>query len=54
MKIIKVNTCNNCPYIRWDWKGDYCNKKNDKKIKDIDTIPSWCPLEDYKEVVNNA
>jgi len=48
MKIIKVINCGNCPFIKWDWKSDMCNRKDNKRIKDIGNIPSWCPLEDYK------
>ena len=47
MKIIKVKCCNNCPLLRWNWESDTCVRKDNKKIKDIDTIPKWCPLEDY-------
>ena len=26
-----------------------CYKKDLRNIKDVTTIPGWCPLEDYKE-----
>ena len=28
-----------------------CPRRHLQNIKDINTIPSWCPLEDYKEKV---
>ncbi len=49
MKILKIENCGSCPYLRWSWKTDACVKKDNKKIKDIKIIPKWCPLEDYKD-----
>jgi len=48
MKIIKINACNICPYFRWRWDNDYCILKNYRRIKDIEKIPKWCPLENLE------
>jgi len=58
-KTIKVHDCAECPYRRRrnvpHTSFDYCGKdkyiedyvEHDKlDIKDITTIPDWCPLED--------
>jgi hypothetical protein len=46
MKQILINDCYKCPYRR-----SYTNecKLNEKEqIDDINDIPEWCPLDDYK------
>ena len=43
MKIIKVEKCANCPYV---WGIDFCSIE-DMDVGDSQTIPKWCPLEDY-------
>jgi len=50
MKIIKVETCGDCPYCHWNnlWKEYECLKDNGK-IRSLTAIPSWCPLEDSDE-----
>ncbi len=51
MKIIKVKSCQECPFSRWG-KGDskYCfktEKKWDLPVSD-GWFSEWCPLEDDK------
>ena len=51
MKIIKVENCNKCPLMMWTYQHDRCGRKDYKDIKDLNTFPKWCPLEDYKEKI---
>ena len=57
MKIIKIDNCRECGKFNYtgypskyicclEW---YRIKKEIRDIKDIDTYPDWCPLEDYKD-----
>ena len=55
----RIDKCRDCKCINFsitrvfweDFTGaDECIKRGYKLIPDINTIPSWCPLEDYKEV----
>lgn len=49
MKIAIIRDCIECPHIRWAEDRDpYCCKFNFEDIKDLNVIPEWCPLEDYK------
>ena len=66
MKIIKakIDNCNtfsfqykkvritliHCPFLKYYDYADMCSIEN-KKVDDITKLPSWCPLEDYKEKV---
>jgi len=55
MKIIKVKFCEDCPYIESYGNSImkfWCRKYNYKIIDDRETIPKWCPLEDYKDENN--
>jgi len=61
VKVIKIEDCGNCPYYKmlparknikaimeeWCEYGDFL-----KKLDDSFEIPSWCPLEDYKDENN--
>jgi len=55
MKIIKINACNNCPERIMINCKNYCKKVRIKdrrrRIRFVNEIPKWCPLEDYN--VNN-
>ncbi len=46
---VKIDKCKDCDYPHLP----YCKKINkynlNTEIRNIFTIPSWCPLEDYKE-----
>ena len=63
MKIIKVRKCEDCSslvYVKIT-RGcyHYCsygmdNPPPSREIKNINTIPSWCSLEDYKEADHEA
>ena len=48
MKIIKVESCDNCPLLEV-----YCNHcvATGIAIKDTSIIPDWCPLLDTKDIV---
>ena len=58
MKIIKVENCRICHNLIEVGYPDYYPACAEKfrmqgiifKISDINEIPKWCPLEDYKEV----
>lgn len=57
MKIIKVKSCKECPYIRLEClPGEHiCFKMINYTRLEIDDIrngiiPKWCPLEDYNGV----
>lgn len=56
MKIWKITCCKMCPKIGSNYciaeMRDYCYAKN-KIVENLDTIPKWCPLEDYSENNNN-
>jgi len=57
-KIIKIDTTKNCAWC--PYRDEYFDRKtkSDKNkcrltkriIKDILTIPDWCPLDDYIEI----
>ena len=60
MKVLhlKISKCSECPFERHQYEGmsnlshscfhrDVPFLKNN--IIDIETIPEWCPLQDYKE-----
>ena len=53
MKIIKIKSCKECPNklyaLNFIGKERYICNIFDKIIENIEIIPSWCPLEDYKE-----
>ena len=46
MKVMKIISCINCPYLLG---LSYCNLK-DRSVEDenIELLPEWCPLEDYE------
>ena len=49
MKIWKISCCADCPKIMLDYmiKGkNHCYTEN-KQINNINTLPKWCPLEDF-------
>ena len=62
MKIIKVESCVRCPYrkVLDEYPPEYhshnCYEGGIFKgrIHDINTIPSWCPLEDYQESLHEG
>lgn len=44
--IEKIERCGTCPYYGSGW----CNHSEGWKIvKDYNTIPAWCPLEDWND-----
>lgn len=52
-KYIIINACNGCPNIK-AFRNYYCGCIEEdtgeiKIIENIDNIPKWCPLNDYKE-----
>lgn len=58
MKMIKIENCNNCPLN--DYQGDspdtfmiFCTHRSTYgiKIDDMTTLPIWCALDDFEEVV---
>lgn len=55
MKIIKIEHCDECKYhyytynVKGNRKYYVCTKNRVREIKRYSIIPSWCPLEDYKE-----
>ena len=59
MKIVKncngkkIDKCRNCGYTYHFMFIDWCTVKapdeKSRKINNIQTIPAWCPLEDYKK-----
>ena len=53
--MIKVELCWECPHRIHDdgdgespWEFDHCGKVNNK-IRDVNSIPDWCPLPDAVE-----
>jgi hypothetical protein len=52
MKTIKIKACSKCPhFVEFPadcFEGDCANRavpdKQDSRIVDKDSIPSWCPL----------
>lgn len=48
MKIIKVNNCNECPYLDFRIDEVYCSHrpKCDLPSDNLKKIPGWCPLTD--------
>ena len=63
-KIIKVRSCEECPYRKWRTSFHtsitYCGKdksiedgieESPLDIKDIAIIPKWCLLKDIKDIV---
>jgi hypothetical protein len=50
MKIIKIETCNDCKYCEWSiYNQDVRCSLSRKKLPKKDIIPVWCKLEDYKD-----
>ena len=51
MKIIKVEACRDCPYLyeMGTRIGHMCKEVQYKIIKEQNSIPEWCPLDDDKE-----
>lgn len=49
IKIIKVESCNDCPYKEDDnWaESRHCTHVGYKKIDNL-PFPEWCPLEDAR------
>lgn len=48
-KIIEINSCIECPYVRFNPPNFECSwHKNDRVIKEVGElepkIPYWCPL----------
>ena len=46
MKIIKVETCGDCPYCSYSYNRVLRCSRADRKAVKRNTIPTWCPLED--------
>jgi hypothetical protein len=51
MKIIKVNSCKECPYCRmYAANSYYCrNTANYRILDNRENLPVWCPLEDEEQ-----
>lgn len=47
MKIIKIHSCSECPYLNWFGYHGTC-RETDKTINDENKIPEWCPLKEGK------
>ena len=58
VKVIKVWSCEQCPYIKKDFGYHvWCEITGEKicdEIKEIEDIPKWCPLDDYEVKDDNA
>jgi len=52
----KINKCRNCGntyhFLFVDWCTAKAPDNPSRKIKDMSTIPKWCPLSDWKEATN--
>lgn len=49
IKIYKITRCGDCPECDYiEYKGMSC-KMMHMKVVDLNKIPDWCPLEDYKQ-----
>ena len=55
MRVIRINTCEQCPFVRWQpFIGYHCGKGqagnnvlvNEQNRKDPIPIPDWCRLEE--------
>jgi len=46
LKILMIDRCSYCKSL--DKDSSYCKLKN-IEIKNIETIPEWCPLQNYGE-----
>ena len=55
-KMIEIERCCECPNCHWYeyYKTYECNKKNNKMIFEIETIPPWCPLPDRPLTTNKS
>ena len=62
MKVIKVKICWDCPYSKVIFNKPEKDKigylickhiTSNRNIDNPDYIPSWCPLENYKEEKND-
>jgi hypothetical protein len=55
-KILIIEKCEKCPFMEWSATCPCCdhNQSSFKEIPDFETIPDWCPLEDYEEIENNV
>ena len=50
IKIIKIERCQDCPYISMDfWNDIFCDDLDVKVTGRLNTVHPDCPLEDYKE-----
>jgi len=51
-KIINIGYCYECPYVdikKYKPLLFICKMCMNREIENSDTIPEWCPLEEYKE-----
>ena len=56
MKIYKIKCCKECPKVDYTFKmagtkHNYiiCTAMSNKEMDNDNTLPKWCPLEDYNE-----
>ena len=55
IKVLNVRTCFECPNYREDMFAFYCKGLNQQLTKEeVYTIPSWCPLPDQPDHVNDV
>ncbi len=47
MKVIRVESCGGCPYIKPSNKGEWCCTESEwRAVSPFANPPFWCPLED--------
>jgi hypothetical protein len=58
-KIIRIRLCSECKWWDWDWcyhpspsmqTEEYDAKEIDVPTDEVDVFPSWCPLEDARDL----
>ena len=45
IKMIRIETCNNCPHAGYDGDEICMFKSTSKDLPKFPIIPKWCPLE---------
>lgn len=49
MRIIKINRCLDCPYLKVKWFDfNYCNKLMKNVTDSSNSIDKYCPLEEVE------
>ena len=52
-RIIEVDKCNTCPFLRYTIIANVCVLSRNKEIKDTNSLPKWCKLEFYPYYYGN-